>query len=331
MEEISPIHQKWAKLMKEHVTQQENDMDDVNFIVKRLLMKPTNKKSVDNAAYVTASTTVAFFLELVFFYVFSLSNQKKLKIHQDKLHKFFIGNPSSVRNPQPPSLNLPSSPMRGVNFQPPIDSPPMVRLNPGANLAATATLPPFNPMVFLQQLSPNMGNMGVPHQAQTIVVESRADKSHKSEAKFNNNMLQLLLIGGNADITTPGSFANPRILTYTQAMKNIITQPTLVQATHLVNILTTVFAEIPNNLAEMLSPLTMHKSMPHISKNFASSILACNFQRTNLDSLNFEISSTTILTFVGQSDAARVEASREAEQVAKTSVSLTSLMPIARH
>ncbi len=60
-------------------------------------------------------------------------------------------------------------------------------------------------------------------------------------------------------------------------MKNIITQPTLVQATHLVNILTTVFAEVPNDLAEMLSPLTMHKSMPHISKNFASLILACNF------------------------------------------------------
>jgi hypothetical protein len=100
-------------------------------------------------------------------------------------------------------------------------------------------------------------------------------------------------------------------------MKNIIMQPTLVLATHLVNILTIVFAEVPNDLAEMLSPLTMHKSMPHISKNFASAILACNFQRTNLDSLNFKTSLITILTFVGQSDAARVEASHEAEQVAK--------------
>jgi hypothetical protein len=150
----------------------------------------------------------------------------------------------------------------------------MVRLNPGANLAATATLPPFNPMVFLQQLSANMRNMGAPHQAQTIVVESRADESRESEAKFNNNMLQLLMIGGNADITTTRSFANPCIPTYTQAMKNIITHPTLVQATHLVNILTTVFAKVPNDLAEMLSPLTTHKSMPHILKNFASAILA---------------------------------------------------------
>jgi hypothetical protein len=203
MEEISPIHLKWVKPVKEHVTQQANDMDNVNSIVKRLLKKLTNKKSVDNAAYVTAGTTEAFFPESVFFYVFSLSNQEKWKIHQDKLREFFIGNPSPVRNPQPPSLNPPSSPMRGVNFQPPIDSPPMVRLNPGANLAATATLPPFNPMVFLQQLSANMRNMGAPHQTQTIVVESRADKSRKSEAKFNNNMLQLLLIGGNTDITTP--------------------------------------------------------------------------------------------------------------------------------
>jgi hypothetical protein len=66
----------------------------------------------------------------------------------------------------------------------------------------------------------------------------------------------------------------------------------------------------------MLSPLSTHKSMPHISKNFASAILACNFQRTNLDSLNFETSSITILMFIGQSDAARVDTSREAKQVA---------------
>jgi hypothetical protein len=92
-------------------------------------------------------------------------------------------------------------------------------------------------------------------------------------------------------------------------MKNIITQPTLVQATHLVNFLTTVFVKVPNDLAEMLSTLTTHKSMPHILKNFTSAILAYNFQRTNLDSLNFKTSLITILTFVGQSDAARVEAS----------------------
>ena len=75
--------------------------------------------------------------------------------------------------------------------------------------------------------------------------------------------------------------------------------------------------EVPNDMAEMLSPLTTHKSMHHISKNFASALLSCNVQRSNLDSLNFETSSITILSFVGQSDIAKVEAYREAEQIAK--------------
>ena len=70
-------------------------------------------------------------------------------------------------------------------------------------MSATASLPPaFNPLLFLQQLS---NNLHVPQQPQ-IVVELRADKIRKSEAKFNNNMLQLLLIGGNVDITNPRVF-----------------------------------------------------------------------------------------------------------------------------
>ncbi len=181
-------------------------------------------------------------------------------------------------------------------------------------MSATASLPPaFNPLLFLQQLS---NNLHVPQQPQ-IVVELRADKIRKSEAKFNNNMLQLLLIGGNVVITTPGSFANPRIPIYTQGMKNIIAQPASVQPTHVVNILTTVYEEVPNDLAQMLSPLTTHRSMHHISKKITSAILSCNFQRMNLDSLNFETSSITILSFFGQSNSARVEASCEAKQVAK--------------
>jgi hypothetical protein len=57
--------------------------------------------------------------------------------------------------------------------------------------------------------------------------------------------------------------------------------------------------------------------MQHISKNFASAFLATNFQRTPLDHLNFETSSITILSFVGQDNFAKLEAHREAEQHAK--------------
>ena len=100
-------------------------------------------------------------------------------------------------------------------------------------------------------------------------------------------------------------------------MKNILLQPTLVRSISTVNIITTVFNKIPNDMAERLSPLTTHKSMHHISKNFASALLSCNFQRTNLDSLSYETNSITILSFVAQSDLEKVNAYRKAEQVAR--------------
>jgi len=65
-------------------------------------------------------------------------------------------------------------------------------------------------------------------QPQTIVVESRADMFCESKAKFNNNMLYLLLISGEVEFTPPGSFETPRVPNYTQAMKNIHAQPSTV-------------------------------------------------------------------------------------------------------
>ena len=88
-------------------------------------------------------------------------------------------------------------------------------------------------------------------------------------------------------------------------MKDILLQPTSVRSILTVNIFTTVVNKIPNNMTERLSPLTTHKSMHHILKNFASALLSCNFQRTNLDSLSYETSSITILSFVAQSDLER--------------------------
>jgi hypothetical protein len=79
-------------------------------------------------------------------------------------------------------------------------------------------------------------------------------------------MLQLLLVAGDADLLLPGTFINSRIPKYTQAVKNILAQPTSGHSTQMVTILTTIFMEIHNDLAEMLSPLTMNKSMHHISK-----------------------------------------------------------------
>ncbi len=64
--------------------------------------------------------------------------------------------------------------------------------------------------------------MAFQQNSQTIVVESCEDKTRESEAKFNNNMLQLLLIGGIVDFLSYGSFTVPHIAKYAQAMKNIL-------------------------------------------------------------------------------------------------------------
>jgi hypothetical protein len=130
-------------------------------------------------------------------------------------------------------------------------------------------------------------------------------------------MLQLLLIGREVVLLPPASFDKPRILTYTQAMRNILAMPTSIRAIQAADILSTVFAEIPSDIAKRLSPLTTHKSLYDISKNFALALRSCNVQRTGLNSMNFETGSITILSFVEQSNIAKLEAHHEAEQIAK--------------
>ena len=154
-------------------------------------------------------------------------------------------------------------------------------------------------------------------QPQYIVVESKADKLRETEARFNNHMLLLFLISGDVDFSPPGTFAAPRIPTYSQAMVNVLSRPSLVRGIHAVNIFTTCFNQVPMDLAERLSPLTTHKSMNFISKNFATSFITTNIQYTPLESLKFETSLVTILSFVGQNDFDKIKAHREAEQLAK--------------
>jgi hypothetical protein len=66
----------------------------------------------------------------------------------------------------------------------------------------------------------------------------------------NATASQQTLVGGTIDFASPGSFIDPRIAKYTQAMENILLQPTSVRSISMVNILTTVFNKIPNNIAE---------------------------------------------------------------------------------
>ena len=277
----------------------------------------------------TAVFANAYILDSCFFFTYTLSNGDMWTQPQAELHEFFIGNPSPTKNPRPlldslqSPLSLPNTPPTAavsvggansinnnhVQFAVAVLVPP-----PSVIMMNGATAHTFDLMLFLQQLSTKML---MPQQPQTIIVESRADKSCKSKAKFNNNVFQLLLVAGDADLLLPGTFANSRIPKYTQEMKNILAQPTSVHSTQMVNILTTIFMGVPNILTEMLSPLTTHKLIHHISKNFSSALLSCNVQHSNLDSLNFETSSITILGFVCQSNIAKAEVYYEAKKIAK--------------
>jgi hypothetical protein len=156
---------------------------------------------------------------------------------------------------------------------------------------------PFDPMAFRKEWCEKMQMMHQ-HQPQTTVVESRADKSCESKAKFNDPMLQLLSIASDVNFTPPGSFGVPRILVYMQAMLNILAQPSTMCTMHTVNILTTCFSQVPTDIGKRLSPLTTHKPMQHISKSFALALLSASVQCTPLDSLKFKMSLILILSFV---------------------------------
>jgi len=60
-------------------------------------------------------------------------------------------------------------------------------------------------------------------------------------------MSQLLFICGIVDFAPPGSFVTPRIPVYTQAMLNILAQPSTLRALHTFNILTTCFGQVPTD------------------------------------------------------------------------------------
>jgi hypothetical protein len=98
-----------------------------------------------------------------------------------------------------------------------------------------------------------------------------------------------------------------------------------VRGIHAVNILTACFNQVPMDLAKHLSPLTTHKFMQHISKNFAAAFISASFQHTHLDLLKFKTSSVTMLSFVGQNDITKIKAHHEAEQLAKNNHNFNSI------
>ena len=69
MESISSVHLQWAQLMKEHITQQENNFNVVVTITNRLSKKP---QMADNLKIVTLGFFKAYASDDCFFPVFTL-------------------------------------------------------------------------------------------------------------------------------------------------------------------------------------------------------------------------------------------------------------------
>jgi hypothetical protein len=163
MKSISPIHLKWAKLFKERIAQQENDSDDIIKIVDHLNKK--TKKDV-NAHFVTAGFGDAYKPDSCFFFTYILSNGDKWTQHQAKLREFFVGNPSPMKNPRPPSdpLQTPLARIHSVvSMRPPPQTPPLPLWRLAVQTALTTIM--FNSL----QLS------WAPHQ----VLSQRMERLHK--------------------------------------------------------------------------------------------------------------------------------------------------------
>ena len=206
---LSPTHLAWAKLVKENINQQENDGKDYDKIIGRI----SKAYKTSTSKYVTPNTFGVELLDAPIIHVFTLPKDK-WKEAQEELRTFFKCNLSPVHQPRPSSTSPISSPI-GVTFATNVQAAtPIILLNANASQQMAANnQQPFNPMTFMQQFATQM--MAVQQRSQTIVVESCEDKTHESEAKFNNNMLQLLLVGGAIDFASPGSFVDPRIAKYT--------------------------------------------------------------------------------------------------------------------
>jgi hypothetical protein len=150
MESISPTHLKWAKLIKEHITQQENDNDDVITITDCLSKK---SRIADNSKFATIGFFEAYVLNSCFFFVFNLSNQEKWGVHQDRLREFFVGNLSPV-----PQAQFQPSPSSSSWQQQPSQQQQPLQQHQHNHQQTPPTGPPdpaqyFYLMVILQQLS----------------------------------------------------------------------------------------------------------------------------------------------------------------------------------
>ena len=149
---MSPKHAFWAKLIKEHFVQNENNEKCVDKFFDRVYKQGGRDKI--NAKYITDCCLDGKNFDYSFIQAFTLPSGK-WKESQSSLHSFFKGNPSPVwllRNTVT-TASSPIIPPVGVHFT-----------ATTTNQQAAATTPPlqantattFDPMAFMKQFADQM-------------------------------------------------------------------------------------------------------------------------------------------------------------------------------
>jgi hypothetical protein len=106
MAEISPLHLRWAQLMQERLTQEENDICNIDAVVDHFT-KLRNK--AESLRMVMPGFSVTRVAKSTFLSVFTLPAEK-WGPQQGQLRNFFEGNPSPIHtSSQPPSQGVKKS------------------------------------------------------------------------------------------------------------------------------------------------------------------------------------------------------------------------------
>ncbi len=137
---FSPKHLQLAKLMKEHIQQQQNDGKGFDIIINRVFGHACKSPS-KNSKFATAGYLAAQHLDLSLFPVFNLPGDK-WKDYQATSCVFFVGNPNPVRQPLPSSS--------------PSSSPAAAFTNVPINARTQSNQQPFDAMAFMQKLDASM-------------------------------------------------------------------------------------------------------------------------------------------------------------------------------
>ena len=284
MQDISPDHGIWASLIVESFEQFVN-----RSIIETIVERKQGKKS---AEFITPSFALDSISECFpYCFITPFANREQAKKEQEAIAAFFkVSGQPDVANPFPSV-----QPTNQTQFQQQLQQQSQQ----------------WTQFLALQQQAMIANRNQQPTQ---IIVELRADQVKEKEAKINATMLCLMFVSGAIDFKS-GNVVALRAPSYTTAMLQILSEPSSVKYVLAINILRTTFEEEPNDINERLSPFFTELSMRHFSQNFVAALINCNFQASNLETLDYdEPKALTVLHFARQEENHKLSEARMLEE-----------------